>query len=52
MEWLLVVVVLATLYAFFAMLRYTFSLIDRAHAELREAESRNAGTPLTEESGG
>ena len=38
MEWILLAMVFAVLYAFFAMLRYTFGLIDRAHERLREAE--------------
>lgn len=39
--------VLVTLYAFWAMMRWTFRLIDRAHERLRE-EARNAGSPLAE----
>jgi hypothetical protein len=44
--------VVIVLYVFFAMLRFTFGLIDRAHERLREEESRDAGMPLTEEQGG
>jgi hypothetical protein len=44
---LLLLIILGVLYAFWAMMRFTFRLIDRAHERLRE-EARNAGSPLAE----
>lgn len=34
--WLLLGIVVATLYCFWLMFRFTFDLIDRAHEELRQ----------------
>lgn len=49
--WLLLGTVIVALYAFWAMLRFTFGLIDRAHERLRE-ESRRTGTnPVGEKAG-
>ena len=41
--WLLLVFVVLALYAFFAMLRFTFLLIDRAHERLRAEERLRGG---------
>lgn len=41
--WLLLGSVLVMLYLFWVMLRFTFSLIDRAHERLRE-EARDSGS--------
>ena len=39
--------IILVLGAFWAMMRMTFDMIDRAHERLRE-ESRDTGTPLME----
>lgn len=41
--WVLLAVILTVLYGFWAMMRFTFGLIDRAHERLRE-EARSSGS--------
>lgn len=47
--YLLTAVVLVVLFVWWKMMTFTFSLLERAHAELRAAESRDAGMQPTGE---